>query len=707
MATERILRRSGIRATASLLVALCCFPFATASDVDAQFENQFTIELPVPAPIVLVSQDGHFAVCAQWIDTSMKWRKEVAGSNLIRLFVVDLDQRSIIASRDLPSTEIRLAVGPGEIYVADHGLMKLRVLSLANLSDTREVVLEKKVDELVLIPGKLLCSADGQQRWDLPELTPSKKWESLGAGDPVLPVEGGWYLDGVIFDASLERARMVANSPFAPNAASSPFKLSDGIQWYHYWGLPVKELILDGFHTTNSVVNHEHPFAVHVQVPQQKNWQAAIPIRIAIEHLGHEVIATAAAGEFAPGNVLLALPPKRDAAHPLIKYRYADSHKIPVPVATVGRRVVVIVDGRLFVWDLDQSLVAGLVGPLRFSLEQTRFVEFEDTVQLAEKPHGGKPPFSLRTDDQEVEMKFSPRKQITKGWPQSSEKQNIERFFDLYEPGHPLRIPDDVEQSKKQWSRFFERVMGRPNTGLVYAWRRSIKAESTQKGGAVLSYYVLSDMPESFYGPIYKERFEKTRLSLIEHQKQLEQQGLAAVKQQRQMARQLAWQSNKVVLDKWATQITYVAGALAVAFVISVIVRAFLSSTRLSRMPGLRFYGIANAALGTVPLIISALFAMIADSLESRAIPFPVFGFLVATSFSFLYVMLVWGSIDIARFKGYSPVMGFLVGLIPVLGLLLMVLLSEVSKDGQKPTGTPMQSQRLKRRSDSAADEVG
>lgn len=206
-----------------MLASLLAVSVVSAQSKTKKSDNPLPgVDLPMPTPIILPSPTGQHVVCVQWVPEGFKWRDKFDGKSVVRVAVVDSKKRSVVAKRDLPSGKLRFAAGRDEVYVADNDAKTVEALSFRDLSSLRSAKLEKAVDDLQLVADKLLCSTDGRVRLDLETLLPSKEWAPLAAYSQgaefnvISPQDGGWFVDGVIYDETLSEPRCIIMSPLAP-----------------------------------------------------------------------------------------------------------------------------------------------------------------------------------------------------------------------------------------------------------------------------------------------------------------------------------------------------------------------------------------------------------------------------------------------------------------------------------------------------------
>lgn len=384
--------RSFIAIGRLLLVSALCSRAAWAQSAPVAHKNPLPgVDLPMPTPIILPSATGKHLVCVQWVPEGFQWRDKFDGKSLIRVAVVDLGKLAVVATRDLASAKLRFAAGGNELYVADNDELTVDVLSFEDLSRVRSAKLPRKVDDMLVVADKLLCSTDGGMRLDLPDLKPTEKWWRLHTGqldklfDPVFPVPGGWHLDGIFFDETLSRPRMLFNSPLK-TVRGKPDYVSSSFERWNYFRQQHNSItgpMPNSWRELGRTLSSDYLAVVVAGAPAAPGPDEDISVELLVAWPGgHKApIARTAAGSIprkyarGEGNTWqVDWDRKALAAESPIASRLQDPFG-PVSLEMVKRRVIAAADGRLSVWDIDPNFEQALRGPFRIEYDQTTILE--------------------------------------------------------------------------------------------------------------------------------------------------------------------------------------------------------------------------------------------------------------------------------------------------------------------------------------------
>ncbi len=667
-----------------VLIAVSLTGPGQVTAVWGQHDDLPHVELQMNAPILLPTPDGNHVVCVQGVSPRIRWRDEFTGQGMIRVQVVDLKSLKVTASRDFPMGSEQMsmcfAAGSDMVYIADNIAHKIRTMSLAELKDVREVPMTaEKVWELVVVGDKLLSSADDQIRLDLPALTPTKKWAKQGVTGGIFPVEGGWHIDGLILDHKLDRVRMIVDAPIGRKTGH--FSLQSHGQ--------VAELEKSGEKEVNAVSATDYPISVHVMAPDPLVPGAEVPIRVAVKHIGHDVVAETVAGKLpadcvrvrdqsSGGNGRPSWNSERywDGGNPL-EFRSSRNqrniHDV-IPLTLVGSRVLLVIDGRLIVWDLDPALLKGLPEVFRIDLEQPKLIlDYGKSTVLEAPARGGIPPLTTQ-----VRSGYHDKNQPRLGLdPQAAIKRlGVGPLLNSSQIGFDSQA--SLDKYVQSAEAFWMKVLGRPPHGIPMAQQVIFSATDSSQPPQKIEHrcFVLYEIPEVDYKPYFDPIFAADKKkSDAENQRALEQQAA----NQRVRDQQNAIENRKAVLESFGP-LTQIVGAI-IAFIPVLLMAApvwwFLLSTRSWPLKTRRSFGVYTALVGLVPLFL--LFAL------STVFTFPktapgetgIADFLVANTLFFMALMMITGSIDLAACKGYSLLPGIIAGFFSPLGLLVLLILPD------------------------------
>lgn len=175
------------------------------------------IEVPIPMGTALIypTPAGRYVVCVRGFTSAA----EVGGTKVgpcVRVAVVDLSARKVIAQEDLPPHVSRFGVCDDYVLIADKHSKEVVIKSIQDLAVRKVVPAAAKIESFVVIPGKLICTGDGLLRLDYKSLEESQQWKPLGDKDKILPViqyHDGWLIDGVLWNKTLDKPLLLLGFP--------------------------------------------------------------------------------------------------------------------------------------------------------------------------------------------------------------------------------------------------------------------------------------------------------------------------------------------------------------------------------------------------------------------------------------------------------------------------------------------------------------
>lgn len=689
-----------------VIIASSSFPVAATAQPEAPDVKKSTreIELPMPWPIILPNSTGTTVVCVQAVPAGFQWRDKFDGKAVVRVAVVDLETRAVVATRDLPTGTLRFAAGLDELYVADNSSDTIRGMSLRDLSDVRTARMPADAEDLILVADKLLCSTDGAFRLDLPELTPSKKWArlntgSLGPMDAVFPVEGGgWHLDGVFWDKSLTRPRLIYRSPL--EKAPSRFRRGDGSlppPPYQLWTVGAKHGL---FMKLGVAVSTEYPIAVVVAGSKDRKPGEDVSVTLALFPIGEQTpIAEFIAGPI-PNFYIKDVVGQRSNWDldfdkvPKQGGQVVSRFALNYPLNIVGRRVIWGADGQLYFKDLDAALLAKVTGPFRFELEQTALqADLDYETVLKHRVIGGTAPITFFDDNNNrTGAVIVNRRGLVNQLMEEHEEDytdnrqaydSLQRLVQILQ-GKPLDGPVDgdlheLDRVKNQMAPFFERVLGRRPQGVAFTHRIRMSASDSSRGNGItreLSYYVLWEVPESSYKPqlIAQQQAQETA------REQARQPAIRSQVEQSEAKenRRAAWQSRKEADDlrRRSGPLLATVGVFLGILATVIVALVVLLSTKPASVRDSRLIarGPVLALIGVVPLVIFLLAALLpsASPTSSQVV---VEHLVVPGSLIFFGLLQYVGTAVTAMDKGHGLLGWLLLGLFGPLGLFIALLL--------------------------------
>jgi hypothetical protein len=238
---------------------------------------------------------------------------------------------------------------------------------------------------------------------------------------------------------------------------------------------------------------------------------------------------------------------------------------------------------------------------------------------------------------------------------------------------------EELAEAMRYYSPYFERVTGRPLKGLLYAKRYWVKAtDCTQPlAQAEFGYYLLSEIPKSYYAPIYQKRWQSQARKRNRLESQLAQKK-AAEKEEHQ--RQLAEAERQELLKPFAPFMNVMKLLVGPIVISLVMMGLFGGGLYLLLQPSKtlrRYFGILAALVGLIGFLSVVAVLSYSYPTESR-IETSVGTLMIYSVIFFFAEMVAIGSADIATHKGYPMIVGLALGLVlSLLGMIVVILLPQ------------------------------
>jgi hypothetical protein len=172
-----------------------------------------------------ISPDGKSAVAIISSDIEGN-RAKAPAEKSTKVVLMDLEKGTITASRILSVGANVVAIDDRNVYVALQDSDAFYVLSNKDLSDVKRIFTRGRIAMMGVAGGKYLFmnTSDrdigdlGRVRYLLPDLTPVTEpspqiWSggSNGYLPDYVPIGDNWYSRGILYDASLDKARMIVD----------------------------------------------------------------------------------------------------------------------------------------------------------------------------------------------------------------------------------------------------------------------------------------------------------------------------------------------------------------------------------------------------------------------------------------------------------------------------------------------------------------
>lgn len=613
------------------------------------------LSLPMPGPMILPGPCGDWALCVQGYSKPTEASGGAAQGPLVLLAVVDLARREVLTTRQLRFGKLRFAVGDEDIYVADNERLTLEVLSKPDLSTRSSQKLEQAVEGLVVIPGQLLCSTDGLLRLTLPDLRPSEKWAFVGRPQQCMPIvrmNDGWLIDGVLFDHELSRPHMLLAVPGRSEMRS-----------LEPWGVEPTWDERDGVRLTYAV-SYDCPVVVSAVRALRPSRDGGYEARVVAQALGGKVLAELVLGQIA------SIPEFRG------RYGADNSGLTPVPhlgqsnigLAFRGRQVLVTSNGRLIIWDMSDAALIQLPGGLRFERRQSSFTaEYGATTVLRHTLLGadGAAEFEFRSEYGVPVSASSSSFPLDLRAAVASQRNQNDRSYLMSRRSRDLRTTAPLTLKR----------LGVQPDGMVFAERVWVQAKvaGARPRAAALSYFILSVVSSQITEPIFAEVERRGQAQAARRKKEADLREMQArqLKQREESAKQRAVaQQGLVVAGRWAATLF---SPLLVAIPFWVLCYAWPARRRMLTL--------LMAAAGTLPVVICLyLFARFLNKVELVSWERTVMGLfpLVTLSSVILLGLTYFTAIPLhMHAKSRGILAGIGLACLGPLGLLIAVLLPD------------------------------
>ena len=469
-----------------------------------------TVELPMPAPALMADPSGRYLVCVQRVPDDFKWRDQFQGPASVRIAIVDMETRSVVAKRDFPPKLQPQAVSSEFLFAFND--RNIQSFALNTLSDVDKISAPINVRSLFVVGDRLLCSGNGSLRLDLPRLDPSVEFAGLNnAVDRPFgsqPIQAGWMVDCIAYGRSLRAPVALALSPFDLRPDLHPcWRFRQDRSPGEYWNL---------------YASHVDRMELLVVGPDLRTTEGDLPVKLQLRHLGAREGAERQVGMLprdfirspSPPSLHLPTDPRINAD---VNRSYSGAAHSVIPACLVGQRAVVVLDGTLHIWKYSADLVEALPLPARIRTDQLPVaIDPVEATVLHHTVIGGEGPYSFKSEVNTVEengdVLINPETVL--------DPSEIESYFEL----HKLKTEEDVKELIASHQPWAHRLTGKELKELPYYYEVNLRANNASGRGVGLKYYVLIEIPAEAYAPILKPRAEAAAVELAEQEKAREEQ---------------------------------------------------------------------------------------------------------------------------------------------------------------------------------------
>lgn len=201
--------------SAIIVLVLDAPSYLKAETTTTKTIRQIEVPMPMGSALIYPTPAGRYIVCARRFPQAVE-AKDGRIEACVRVAVLDLVSRKVISQEDLPLAEYRIGACDDYVLIADNAAKQVDIRSILDLSRRKVLPVTVTVDKFLIVPNKLICSAEGSLRIDYSTLQPSAKWECLVANGKHLPVfqyHDGWLIDGVLWDKSLDKPLLLLGFP--------------------------------------------------------------------------------------------------------------------------------------------------------------------------------------------------------------------------------------------------------------------------------------------------------------------------------------------------------------------------------------------------------------------------------------------------------------------------------------------------------------
>ena len=182
--------------------------------------------MPFVPNLLAVSPDGSRAIVVRTVgfNEDRQQRGSVSDEQLSRVALIDLQKLTIIADRTLTAPLSTASVDDHFVYAALRDSDAFVALSLTDLSDGKRIYTAGRVTQFLPVANRIYTQLAGKPTtyYTAPALAPDPVTRAPGPFDnqsTPLPTEvnGGWLIDGVIYDTKLSAAKQVVQDDTLPS----------------------------------------------------------------------------------------------------------------------------------------------------------------------------------------------------------------------------------------------------------------------------------------------------------------------------------------------------------------------------------------------------------------------------------------------------------------------------------------------------------